>query len=357
MRKAPELYAVLLAGGSGTRFWPASRRGKPKQYLRIAGEQSMLAETAARLEGIVPAERTYVVTVRSQLDLVRRALPGLPEGNLLAEPLARNTGPCVALAALEIALRDPASLQVELPADHVIHPRESFQRTLLAAARAAAATPALHVFGIRPTHPATAYGWILAGRRLGEEQGIAVHAVERFVEKPDLARARGFLEHGGYYWNSGMFVWSSAAIERALSEHLPAVHQALSRPLALAELERAYAGLPQVSIDVGVLERERDVRMLPIDYFWSDVGSWDALAGVHAADERGNVASGGALLEALDARGCIVHGDPGALIALIGVEDLVVVQSGGVTLVCRRERAQEVKQLVERLARARGEFL
>ncbi|NUP97182.1 MAG: mannose-1-phosphate guanylyltransferase [Planctomycetaceae bacterium] len=243
------------------------------------------------------------------------------------------------------------------PADHVIRPREAFQRSLAAAARAAALEPSIFVFGIHPSFPATSFGWIRAGAVEDIVDGIAVHVVERFVEKPDLPRARQFLEQGGHYWNSGMFVASVAGLGRAFGEHLPQVWSALEAPLAPAELAQVYARLPSVSLDVGVLEREPRVRMLPIDYFWSDVGSWDALSTVHAPDESGNLAAGGAQVVASDSTGNIVHGEDGALVALVGVDDLIVVHSGSITLVCRRDRAQDVKSIVERLRSQGPQFL
>lgn len=355
--EAPQLYAVLLSGGTGTRFWPASRRQRPKQYLRIVGERSMLAETCARLEGLVPLERVLVVTTADQRDEVLAALPALAPANVVIEPEGRNTAPCIALATQEVRRRDPHAIVAVLPADHVIRPREAFQRSLVAAARAAALEPSIFVFGIHPSFPATSFGWIRAGAVEDIVDGIAVHVVERFVEKPDLARARKFLEQGGHYWNSGMFVASVDGLARAFREHLPQVWSALEAPLAPAALAQAYSQLPSVSLDVGVLERERRVRMLPIDYFWSDVGSWDALATVHAPDETGNLAAGGAQLVATDSAGNIVHGEDGALVALVGVDDLIVVHSGAITLVCRRDRAQDVKLIVERLRTQGPQFL
>ncbi len=354
-------YAVLLAGGSGTRFWPASRGGTPKQFLRIAGERPMLAETAARLEGLNVPERTLVVTTREQGELVRELLPGIPRENVLLEPLARNTGPAVALAALEIRRRDPAAVQIVLPADHVIRPVEGFRRTGRAAVEEARDSGSLLVFGIEPTRPATGFGWIRSGGVLRQRDGVAIHRVQGFVEKPDLARAQLFLDEGGSFWNSGMFVWTGEAIERELREHAPALHAALapdkSRALSAAELERAYERLPGVAIDVALMERTREVRMLALDFAWSDVGSWDALAEIGAKDPSGNFACGGAALVALDSGGSIVHAPAGELVALIGVEDLIVVHAGGATLVCRRDRAQDVKKLVDELRERHRDFV
>jgi mannose-1-phosphate guanylyltransferase len=355
--KPAGVFAILLAGGSGTRFWPASRRRRPKQYLRIVGNGSMLAETFARLEGLVAPERVLVVTTAEQVGEVRAALPEIPDGNVLAEPVARNTGPCIALAALEVRRRDPHALQIVLPADHVIRPRDAFQRTLRAALQVVADQRSLCVFGIHPSFAATAFGWIKAGAVEQVVDNVAVSRVERFTEKPDAARAREFLDAGGFYWNSGMFVWSAAAICAALEQHMPDAFAALSKYPRGAALAGAYEALESRSIDVAVLERAANVRMLPIDYFWSDVGSWDSLAGVIAPDESGNSVGGGTALAARDAQNCIVHGEDGSLVALIGVDDLIVVRAGEVTLVCHRDRAQDVKALVERIARERPQFL
>lgn len=352
------LHAILLAGGSGSRFWPASRRARPKQFLHIVGERAMLAETYLRLEGLVRPDRCWVVTTREQAAEVRNALPELPPEQVLIEPCARNTAAAIAMASLHVAKRDPSALQVVLPADHVIRPRSAFQATLRAACDAATKDPsALFVFGVHPNHAATEFGWIKTAGVEGVVGATAVHAVERFVEKPNAARAQEFLEAGGYYWNSGMFLWSAGAFLRALRELAPSIHATLSNGAVGAEFERAYAALPSVSIDVAVFERTTHARMLPIDYFWSDVGAWDALASVNPADAAGLVRAGGTALASLDARNSIVWGEHGGLIALVGVEDLIVVRSGAVTLVCRRDRAQDVKKLVEGLAAEHREHL
>jgi len=355
----PTLFAVVMAGGSGTRFWPASRQARPKQFLPITGGRPMIAETCARLAGLVPWERVLVVTAESQAALVRAALPELPPANVLAEPAARNTAPCVALAAEEVERRAPGAVQVVLPSDHVIRPLEAFQRTLAAAAEEAAAEGTLVIFGVRPDHPATGYGYIEAGAVLGTRAGIPVHAVQRFVEKPERARAETFLAGGKHLWNSGMFVWSTAAIRAALERHAPEIPRGLARVHAGAALASVYPTLPSVAIDVAVLEKAANVRMLPIDYAWSDVGSWAALPELHARDASGNVPvlTGGARLVAEDAQGCLAYAEGEEVVALVGVRDLVVVRAGNATLVCPRERAQDVKKIVERLAREAPRFL
>jgi mannose-1-phosphate guanylyltransferase len=353
----PDIYCILMAGGSGTRFWPASRRKRPKQFLPIAGDESLLSQTWERVQGFVPPERTLVVTTADQVDEVRKALPELPPLNLLVEPEARSTGPCVALAAFEVRRRAPDSVQVVLPADHVIRPRESFQRTLRAAAREANQSGALIVCGIQPSFPATGFGYVQVGEIVRQVEGQAVYRVQRFVEKPDARTAQRFLTEGGYYWNAGIFIWHTDAILRAIEKWMPPTHEALAGAHRGLDISEAYRALEAVSIDVGVLERAANVRLLPIDYFWSDVGSWTALGEVADADERGNSVSGGVELVAEDSDGCIVHADKDQVVALLGVKDLIVVHSGNATLVLPRERAQEVRRIVERLRIEAPDFL
>src|SRR5262249_48894147 len=223
----------------------------------------------------------------------------------------------------------------------------------------AARADALVIFGVRPDHPATGYGYIEAGAKLSEREGIPVLAVARFVEKPDRARAEEFLASGRFLWNSGMFVWHTRAIRAALREHAPEIARGFERVAAGEALVRVYPTLPSLAVDVAVLERARNVRMLPIDYAWSDVGSWSALPELRAADPDGNwrVISGGARVVAEDARGCVAYAEGDEVIALVGVRDLVVVRAGDATLVCPRERAQDVKRIVERLTAEGQRFL
>jgi mannose-1-phosphate guanylyltransferase len=344
----PALYAVIMAGGSGTRFWPASRRSRPKQFLAVAGQQPMLTATRERLGALVPDERVLVVAGEHQADLVREALPGLPPENLLLEPCARNTLPCVALAAAEIQRRDPDSVQAVLPADHVIAPVAAFQSSLQAAAQVALEEQRLVTFGIKPTFPATGYGYIEVGEPLEQRADWKVHEVARFVEKPGEQRAREYQASGRFLWNSGMFVWRSADIAAALAEHAPQTWEAL-RDASGDGLAAAYDSVASEPIDVGVMERAERRAVIPVDYGWSDVGAWTAVADVVPADDQGNHLVGGGMLEALSAKDNIVWSDGGKLTALIGVEGLVVVRAGDAVLVCPRERAQQIKQLVERL--------
>ena len=348
-KHSPATYAVVMAGGAGTRFWPASRRARPKQLLPIAGDTPMLARTIARLEGLVPIERVLVVTSAELADGVAEAVPDLPRENLVVEPEGRNTAPCVALAAFEVHRRDPEAVQIVLSADHVIRPEDRFRSALAAAVVEARDTQRLVTLGIRPTHPATGYGYIRSGDERARRGDWSVRDVAAFVEKPDSARAAKFLESGDYLWNAGIFVWSTDAILSAIRAHAIDIYDALDGVTDPVDLARAYGALEGRAIDVAVMERATNVSVVPVDFAWNDVGSWPSLAEVVEPDASGNHESGGAQVIARDAEGCIVHGDAGTLVALVGVRDLVVVKSGDAVLVCPRDRAEEVKAIVARL--------
>ena len=345
-------FAIVMAGGSGTRFWPASRKNLPKQFLPVAGETPMLTATARRLEGLVDPEHLLVVSGKSHVELVKECLPDLPDANLLAEPTGRNTAPCVAWAAYEIQRRDPEAVQVVLPADHAIEPDDAFRHSLRAAADEAASSAALLTLGIQPTYPATGYGYIEAGDKLREVDGHPVFSVKRFVEKPDRWRAQEFVDSQTFYWNGGIFVWRTDAIIKAFEKHLPEVSSQLADAATPEAIDAVYPNLPAQAVDVAILEKvaeEEGVRTVPIDYRWSDVGSWDALSDVHPLDEAKNCVAGGTTLVTEDTKNCIVWGENGSLTALIGVEDLIVVRAGNATLVCPRDRAEDVRLIVAEL--------
>lgn len=338
-------WAVVMAGGSGTRFWPRSRRLLPKQLLPVLGSRSLLQDTVERLGGVVPTAQILIVTHRDHANAVRRQLPNLPSRNILSEPMARNTAPCLALAALEIERRAPGATFLSLPADHAIAEIGEFRSTLLEALAWAAAEPVAVMIGILPTAPETGYGYIHLGRRRGGRTA----RVTAFVEKPSTPRARRFVASGKYLWNSGMFAWRTSTILELLDRLLPTV----TRPLRLAQAEpvrarpkalaRAYARVPSISIDYGVMEQARDVLVVSGDFGWSDVGSWATLAALGAAGSRRPVV-------AVDATGTEVFGH-GRLVAVVGVNDVIVVDTPDAILVCHRDRAQDVKRVVEELAR------
>jgi mannose-1-phosphate guanylyltransferase len=351
----PELYVVIMAGGQGRRFWPRSRRQRPKQLLNIVGETTMLEQTVARLSSLVAAERIVVVAGRAYRDLIRDGLPQLPDENFLFEPIGRNTAACVAWAALWVQQRAPDAVMAVLPADHLIRNEPEFLRVLTVAAQAAQPFNRLVTLGIQPTHPETGYGYIRVGEDGHQIDGRDVFRVAQFVEKPSRQKAEQFLAEGKYFWNSGMFIWRADSIWHEISRYLPQLTQeleAVGRAMTADELttvlDTVYPRLPSVSIDVGVMERARDVWVVPADIGWSDVGSWRALSEFLTPDAQGNVVIGNQ--RGIDTSGCFIY-TPNKLVATIGLTDLVVIETDDVVLICPKERDQDVRKLVELLER------
>lgn len=357
-------YAVVLAGGSGTRFWPESRQRRPKQILPITGKKPMIVETISRLSGLVPAKRILVITHESQAAALRQLLKQVPRENILAEPMAKNTAASIGWAASWIE-EDDAILFV-LPADHAIESKAQFQADLRAAGQAAAQGGLLTI-GIRPSYAATGYGYLERGEKASRVANRSIHRVARFTEKPPREQAQRFLAAGNYYWNSGMFVWRKDAILAAIAQFLPQTAKALEKIRAarrskgfLRKLDRAYREIPSISVDYGVMEKARDVFFLEASFRWSDVGSWPALYDLLRKEGESNVAAfpGGGEFLSIDCRGTLAFSEEKHLIAGIGVENLVIVHTPDATLVCTRDRAEEVKKIVEQLqARKRRELL
>jgi len=345
-------YAVILAGGRGERFWPLSTARRPKQLLALVGGRPLLAQTVERLAGLVPPERVLVITNAEHAGITRELVPELPPENVVGEPVGRDTAAAVALAAAVVRARDPGAVFAILPADHVIGEPTRFRATLDAAFDAARREDALIVIGIPPAAPLPSFGYIEAGDPVSEVRGRSLHAVRRFVEKPDVETARRYLAAGRFYWNAGMFVWSLASLESALARHAPR-YAALAARLAAAQgpgfddaLRDAYADLEKKSIDYALMEKAENIRMVPADFPWDDVGTWTALRNHFPADPAGNVAVGD--LAALESGGNTVY-SPGRLTALIGVSDLIVVHTERATLICPRDRADQVKRIVQQL--------
>lgn len=349
------LHAVVLAGGSGTRFWPLSTGRRPKHLLGLLGKRTLLEETVARLRGLVPPARTLVVTAKEQAAAVRRLLPRLPRGAVLAEPRPRNTAAAVALAAARIAARDPGAVLVVLPADHAVPDAAALRRTLAAAAARAREAGSLVLLGVRPDRPATGYGWIECGAAAGTSRGLPVRAVRRFKEKPDPATARRWLRSGGRLWNSGMLAARADALLGEVRAHLPRLHRALVASGAAtggaAARARAYDRVPSISLDHGVLEKSGRVEVLEAAFPWDDLGSFAAVLRHLPRDGAGNAARGRLL--AVDARGVLALAPEGHLTAVLGVEGLAVVTVPGATLVVPLERAEEVRALAEAAAAPR----
>lgn len=321
----------------------------PKQLLPVRGARSLLQETVARLRGIVPSSQILIVTHRDHAAAVVRQLPELPRRNVLSEPIARNTAPCLALAALAIESRAAGATFVTVPADHAIANPRAFRATLLEALAWASARPVAVTIGIRPAGPETGYGYI----RLGDPVGGRTSRVRAFVEKPDAARARRFVATRRYLWNSGMFAWRTTTLLGLMDELLPEVmgplRAAMAQPGArrAGAVARAYGGLPAVSIDYGVMEHARDVLVVAGEFGWSDVGSWTALATLDGAAASRHVVS-------VDAARAVVFGN-GRLVAVVGLDDVIVVDTPDAILVCHRDRAQDVRRVVDELKRRKLE--
>ncbi|MFZ1756258.1 MAG: mannose-1-phosphate guanylyltransferase [Caldilineaceae bacterium] len=352
------MYFAILAGGVGTRLWPASRESLPKQFSDVTGVgRTMIQATVDRLEGIASLSEIYVITGQRYRQLVLDQLPGIPPDNIIVEPHGRNTGPAIGLACAHIHRRDPNAIIGLLHADHIIQDADAY-RSVLCQAELAAQSDYLTVLGIAPTFAHTGYGYIKsAGEPLPPSAHLPVYAVERFLEKPDQATAEGFLADGGYYWNAGNFI---CRVERMLAEfkkQLPAVHaglaaieSSLGSSQAEAVLAQVWEELPSISIDHGVMEHAQRVAVVPLLAGWNDVGSWDALEEILPVDEDGNcIIQGETVL--VESRGTIVSGGK-RLIALVGVEDLVVVDSGDALLVGHKNQIQKIKAVVERLRSA-----
>ena len=351
-----DLVVVIMAGGSGTRFWPLSTDTKPKQFLRLFGDRTMLQLTWDRLVGLVPPERVLVLTNARFSDLVAEQLPELPAENIVGEPLPRDTAGAIGLAAVICRARFGDPVMSVLTADHLIQPVADFQATLLSAARAARQGEALYTFGIVPTFASTAYGYLEAGEMVLDDDGIEHFELRAFREKPDANIAHLFVTSGRHSWNSGMFVWNTRTIWGAIERLLP-VHARLLRPLQAADrtdrwteaLTRAFEPMPKISIDFGVMEKAEQVRMVRARFEWSDVGGWLALEQFHPmgpADNRGR----GRMHCLQSTNNFVFCDDDDESIALGGVRDLIVVRSEGRTLVCHRAAVESVKDAVKLMA-------
>jgi mannose-1-phosphate guanylyltransferase len=343
-------YGVIMAGGSGTRFWPLSRAARPKQLLPLGGQDvSLLRATRERLSPLIPAERILVVTSEALAAQTRAELPELPPENVLAEPVGRNTAPCVGWAASVIARKDPTAVMAVLPADHHIANVRGFL-SVLERAIAAAAEGDMVTVGVRPTRPETGYGYV----ELGEEIAPGVHRARRFVEKPDELRARQFLTAGRFLWNSGMFFFRADVLLAAVRQHLPGLGDALAgydeaakRGEERALVQSTYATLPDISLDHGIMEKAARIAVVPGDFGWSDVGSWTTAWELADRDGDDNALFGDVV--AVDTRGSYVRAPAGKVVAVLGLEDVVVVDTEDALLVMPRSRAQDVRAVVNAL--------
>ena len=349
-------FVVIMAGGRGERFWPQSRLTRPKHLLPIVGDSAMLAQTVERLDGLVPIENIFVITNVEQRDAVLESCPSLLPERVIGEPVGRDTAAAVGLAALLVDHERKDAAFALLPADHVIEDASGFRSVLASSFESAEKNDFLITIGIKPDFPSTGYGYLCQGEELEEVSGRLVSKVDRFVEKPDLETAEKYLSEGGYFWNAGMFVWRPSVILSAIEKHAPELSRGLndlrndwSKNDSLVDaMEKVYPELEKISVDFAVMEKADGVVMLESDFDWDDVGEWPAIARHYSSDENANVFKGEGV--AVDSHGNLAFAEDGHCVTLLGVKDLIVVQSGDATMVCHKDRAQEVKALAQKVA-------
>lgn len=350
------IYALVLAGGSGERFWPLSRRARPKQLLRLVSDEPLLEQTVARLEGLVAPERILVLTNVEQEAAVRTLLPHLPKENIVAEPAKRDTAAAVALGVGWVAIRDHSATMIVLPADHVIKDRQEFQKTLLTSVAAAEERGALVTIGVKPTWACPGFGYIEHGKavRLRGAPEAAVHQVVRFREKPNPDLAESFLRKGNFRWNAGMFVWSVPSVLSEFNRHTPELASFISQVRAENSFDQIvrdrFSKLPKISFDYAIMEKANRVLVVEATFDWDDVGSWRAVAKYFKSDPQGNAAN--CEISTLDSTNNLVVNPDGTTIALLGVHDLIVVRTPDAVLICHRHHAERIKSLVGKLPEA-----
>ena len=353
------LHAVVMAGGSGTRFWPASRSETPKQLLDLAGEQTMIQSTVARLGDMVPPERVLIVTNQRLVSTIQEQLPQLPPSSVIGEPCKRDTAPCIGLAAAWVRRHDPDAIMIVMPADHVITPESDFQAALQYAASLVEQKPTrLVTFGIRPTYPAESFGYIERAEIVNSPDDASISPptfrVKQFREKPRAEVARTYLNSGQFYWNSGIFVWRAQTILDALEKHESEMHAHL---MAIADkigaddfdevFHQEFTAIQGTSIDYAVMERADEVVVIEAPYEWDDVGSWQALARLRGTDSEGNTLIGKTLC--INTSGTIIRSDDDHLIATLGLKDCIVVRTPDATLVANKHDEESIRQIVKML--------
>ncbi len=347
-------YAVILAGGSGERFWPLSTKSRPKQFISLFSGRPLLTLAVERLQGVVPADRIYIITAERLVEDTAMAARNVPYANIIGEPCKRDTAPAIAVACGLVKQRDPEGVVCILTADQLMSDVETFRQTLIDSVQVATLNDVIVTMGIQPTYPATGFGYVKAGDRMESRTVTIFNRSEGFVEKPDEDKATHYFNSGNFYWNAGMFIWRTAVMSDALRQYAPDLFElsesvsAVSSPEDLnAVLHRFYPTLRAISIDYAVMEHAANIVMARGSFGWDDVGSWPAVAGHFSADMDGNVVIGSC--EQIESKNNIVVSEE-RLTALIGVTGLVVVHSDNATLICPRDRAEEVKKLIKRIA-------
>ncbi len=352
-----KVFAVLMAGGVGTRFWPRSRAKSPKQVLDIIDHETMVQATFRRLKGLIPTSRIFLVTNSEQKEIIVNQLPQLKKENLIIEPFGRNTAPCIGLAATIIQQIDNDGIMIVLPADHLISDVKCFQQVIRQAIKFANETYSMVTLGIAPTFPSTGYGYIQMGEKVKKFNGHNIHKVKTFAEKPNRETAMRFLESGDFFWNSGMFIWKISTILAEIEDKLPELSEGLNRIKKhlnkndlTSTIEDVYRRIRGISIDYGVMQSAQAVYVIPTNMGWNDVGSWEIVYDIAMKDKNKNTGDYKQLLQVDSIENYLYA--PEKLIALVGVKNLIVVDTGDALLVCKKNRSQDVKEIVEQLKKS-----
>jgi len=357
-----KIFTLIMAGGSGTRFWPASRNSKPKQYLQIFGEESLIQSTISRFSAFTDPANIYVVSNREQAAVLEQQASKLPRENLIYEPVGKNTLPCIGLAAMFADKIDPKGVMIVSPADHLITNTDLFRKTVEAATDTAIKKNGIVTIGITPTYPATGYGYVQVESEIHSFDNVKRFKVQRFVEKPCQTIANEYLSQGGFYWNSGIFIFKISVFLDAVRQFAPALYNNLRKiqedignPTFEHTLDSVYNTVQNISIDYGIMEFADNIYLTEGNFDWNDLGSWESVYKASEQNSEGNVSRGETIL--IDSKNSYISTDSG-VVALIGVEDLIVVRTGNATLVCRRDKAEEIKKVVDRLkAESKSQFL
>ena len=345
----PEIYAVIMAGGRGERFWPLSTPELPKPFIPLLGSSSLLQETVSRIQPMVPLNRVLISIGADHYNVARRQLPQVPSHNFIVEPMGRDTAACIGFCALHIEKRNPEGMMLAIPADHYVGDASAYLKTLQLGIENLEGASGV-VFGIFPTRPETGYGYILTKK---PARGSDAWPVIRFIEKPNASKAKEYLESGDYFWNSGMFLWSNQTLLELFQTHMPETYSGMAklRPLigtqgSDTEISRIFGALPRISIDYGIVEKTSGLRLIPAQFAWDDIGNWASLERALSPDASGNTIQGSCTL--LESNDCIIYSRD-RTIATFGVSNLVIVEAYGKVLVCSKDRAADLKKLVSAL--------
>ncbi len=346
-------YAVIMCGGSGSRFWPKSRKNFPKQFLKTVGDRTMIQSTVDRINKYIPLDNIYMVTNKCYAETIKTQVPEISEHNIIIEPMIKETAACIGYSAIKLLKKDPEAVMIVLPSDHYIQDEEELLLTLEQGLKIATTDNCLVTMGIKPARPETAYGYIETGKRLEGCWEIPTYKVKRFTEKPNKEKAQEFIDKGTYLWNSGMFIWKASVLLKQYKMFLPEMYECLNNMIEAIGteheekvVEQEYMKIDGISIDYGILEKTWDVFVMESNFKWDDIGSWTALERYLHIDENGNSTKGA--YSTLDTHNCILCSDK-RLIAAVGVEDLIVVETDDVILVCKKERDQDIKILLKSL--------